>query len=120
LIGWVDDSLRALMEVNLVGTGSEPSLVLTVWIDTAFDGFLVLPSAKIKELGLQREALAEAILADGQRVMLESYLCNVDWFGEVVVAQVIANEGKLPLLGTELLVNRKLFVDYHERIVRID
>jgi hypothetical protein len=36
-----------------------------------------------------------------------------------VAAQVIANEGKLPLLGTELLANRKLVVDYSEGSVSV-
>jgi hypothetical protein len=44
----------------------------------------------------------------------------VDWFGEVVAAQVIANEGKVPLLGTEFLANHRLVVDYVERTVTID
>ena len=30
-------------------------------------------------------------------------LCYMEWFGAVIAAQVIANDGKLPLLGTELL-----------------
>lgn len=51
---------------------------------------------------------------------LESYVCYVDWFSEVVAAQVIANEGKLPLLGTELLANRRLVVDYPNGSVSLD
>ena len=118
--GRVDDSLRALLDVNVGRTESEQTSAITVWIDTAFDGFLVFPRALIEALGLHQEALAEAILADGSHVTLESYICHVDWFGEVVAAQVIANEGKLPLLGTELLANRRLIVDYANRTLSID
>jgi predicted aspartyl protease len=74
----------------------------------------------IEELGLHQEALAEAILADGSYVTLESYICYVNWFGEVVAAQVISNEGKLPLLGTEFLANHRLIVDYIDRTLSID
>ncbi len=73
----------------------------------------------ITELGLQQEATTEAILADGNRVTLESYICYVNWFGKTVPAQVIANDGKLPLLGTELLSNHKLIIDYIEKEVSI-
>jgi len=108
------------MDVNVGPTESEQPSPITVWIDTAFDGFFVFPRAMIQELGLHQEALAEAILADGRQVTLESYVCYVDWFGEVVAAQVIANEGKVPLLGTEFLANHRLVVDYVERTVTID
>lgn len=110
--GHVDDSLRALLELRVGNTPSEQPTPVTVWIDTAFDGFVVFSKSLIESLKLDQEAAAEAILADGSRVTLESYVCYVDWFGEVVAAQVIANEGKLALLGTELLVNRRLVVDY--------
>lgn len=110
--GYVDDSRRALLELRVGNSPSEQPATITVWIDTAFDGFLVFSKSLIGELKLSQEAATEAVLADGSRVTLESYVCFVDWFDEVVAAQVIANEGKLPLLGTELLANRRLVVDY--------
>ncbi len=73
----------------------------------------------IAKLGLQQEAATEAILADGSRVMLESFACYIEWFGEVVRAQVIGNTGKLPLLGTELLAKRKLVIDYAAAVLLI-
>jgi clan AA aspartic protease len=117
--GQVDDSRRALLELHVGNTPSELSATITVWIDTAFDGFVVFSKSLIDRLKLDQEAATEAILADGSRVTLESFVCYVDWFGEVVAAQVIANEGKLPLLGTELLANRKLVVDYSEGSVSV-
>ena len=73
----------------------------------------------IDELGFEQEAATEAILADGSRVMLESFICYVEWFGDFVPAQVIGNNGKLPLLGTELLAGRKLLIDYEAGVVSI-
>ncbi|REJ71180.1 MAG: hypothetical protein DWQ34_04470 [Planctomycetota bacterium] len=101
-----------MLEFRVGSTPSEQSTPVTAWIDTAFDGFLVFSKSLIESLELDQEAAAEAVLADGSRVTLESHVCYVDWFGEVVAAQVIANEGKLPLLGTELLASRRLVVDY--------
>lgn len=120
MIGHVDDSLRALIDVEVRRQAGERSSVIRVWIDTAFDGFFVFPRTMIERLGLRQEAMTQAILADGRQVMLESFVCHVDWFGEIVEAQVIANDGKLPLLGTEFLANRRLVVDYFERTVSID
>lgn len=113
--GRVDDALRALLDVSVRRTPSEPPSPLTVWVDTACNGHFVLSQDKIDELGLQQHAATDAILADGSRVTLESYVCFVEWFGQWVPAQVIANDGRFPLLGTELLAERVLTVDYAER-----
>ncbi len=118
--GLVDGALRALVDIQIGNTYAKQEHSVTAWIDTAFDGFFVFPKKMIDDLDLQQEALTDAILADGSRVRLESYVCYVDWFGKIVPAQVIANEGKLPLLGTEFLSNRKLVVDYVNKTVSIN
>lgn len=117
--GRVDESWRALVDLAIRRTEADAPMVLTAWIDTAFNGFLVFPQELIDKLGLQQEAATEAILADGSRVTLESFACWVEWFGDRLRAQVIGNNGKLPLLGTELLAKRKLFIDYPAGIVSI-
>ena len=117
--GQVDDSLRALLEVRIRKSRVDEPVAMTVWIDTAFDGFFVFPRTAIKELELQQESTTDAILADGTCVTLESYTCFVEWFGKIVAAQVVANEGRLPLLGTELMANHRLVIDYADRLVSI-
>ena len=111
--------MRAPLDIAIRRTETEAATVVTVWIDTAFNGFLVFSDELIKKLGLQQEAATEAILADGSRVTLESFACYVEWFGELARAQVIGNNGKLPLLGTELLAKRKLLIDYTTGVVSI-
>ena len=118
--GLVDDALRALLEVNTRSQLSGPTKSVTVWIDTAFNGYLVFPRRLIEELGLEQEAATDADLADGSRVTLESYVCYVEWFGSLILAQVIANEGGLPLLGTEMLAGRVLLVDYSPKRVSLE
>ena len=58
------------MDVAVRRKESEAPRILTVWIDTAFNGFLVFPQEMIEQLGLQQEAATDAILADGSRVTL--------------------------------------------------
>lgn len=111
---------RAILEVRISKSQDDVPQLLAVWVDTAFDGFLVFPHETIAKLKLQQEAATEAILADGSCVTLESYICYVDWFGSKVAAQVIANQGQLPLLGTELLAGRKLLIDYVGNTVSIE
>jgi hypothetical protein len=49
-----------------------------VWVDTAFNGGLVLPRQQIEQLGLREYSSTPAILANGQRVELPTYTCYLD------------------------------------------
>jgi clan AA aspartic protease len=120
LIGHVDEALRALLDVSIRQSSFSQPVTVTTWIDTAFNGYLVFPLELIEKLGLQKEAETDAILADGTLVTLASYACFVEWFGKLVKAQVIANDGKLPLLGTELMRQTVLVVDYKALTVSLD
>ena len=88
-----------------------------MWIDTAFNGGLVLPRKQIADLGLVQESSAEAILADGRPVELETFACVVDWFGKSYETQIVANEGEYPLLGTILLDGHRLEIDHGAKTV---
>lgn len=120
MIGRVDQSGKALVQVDIASRLNGPRTSLSVWIDTAFDGHLVMSTELIKDLELDSLIETEAILADGSRVKLESYLCYILWFGEKLPVQVIANEGRLPLLGTALLENRVLHIDYRLKTVVLE
>lgn len=118
--GRVDESNRALLEISVCAqVNGNYSPVLT-WIDTAFDGHLVFSGKLIEELHLEVLAKTEAVLADGSKVVLDTYLCYVDWFGDRKALQVIANEGRFPLVGTGLLDGRVLHVDYVAREVTLE
>ena len=120
MIGVVDEHARALLDVGIRSTRESQSVRVTTWIDTAFDGHLVFPIRLIRELNLEPLVETEAILADGTRVTLETFLCYVDWFGKLIPLQAIANEGKAPLLGTALLEKRVLRIDYLNRELTLD
>ncbi|MEM7315270.1 MAG: hypothetical protein AAF497_19190 [Planctomycetota bacterium] len=85
--GFVDDNLRALVQIRVFGPNATEATELLAWIDTAFNGSLVLPKQKVKELG-EMESTAEAILADGNKVELETFGCSIEWFGKRYETQV--------------------------------
>ncbi len=118
--GMVDDKLRALLEVQVGSTPNAPKSIVRVWIDTAFNGGLVLPRHEIQRLGLKEYSSTPALLADGQQVELPTYTCHLDWFGREYRTQVVANEGAHPLLGTMLLDGHDLHVSYKHRTVTLD
>jgi clan AA aspartic protease len=118
--GIVDESMRALLDVCVAASKDSPMQVLTAWIDTAFNGGLVIPRKDVERLGLRQASTTQAILADGHPVELETFTCHLDWFGNTYRTQVVSNEGPLPLLGTLLLAGRKLTIDYKNRKVVLE
>ena len=62
--GRVDEHGRALIEIEVSQTQDADRVPITAWIDTAFDGHLVLSSELIADLGLEPLVETEAILAD--------------------------------------------------------
>jgi len=118
--GKVDDDLRALLEVQIGSTPGGPKSTVLVWVDTAFNGGLVLPYQEIRRVGLKECSSTSAILADGQQVVLPTYTCYLDWFGREYRTQIVANIGAHPLLGTMLLDGHDLRVSYKRRTVALD
>ncbi|MGA2620653.1 MAG: clan AA aspartic protease [Thermoguttaceae bacterium] len=118
--GIVDESMRALVDVSVAAAKDAQKQVLTAWIDTAFNGGLVIPRQHVERLGLKQASTTRAILADGRSVELETFTCHLEWFGEVYRTQAVSNDGEFPLLGTLLLADRKLTIDYRTKTVTLD
>jgi clan AA aspartic protease len=118
--GYVDDQLRALLRLPVSASLEGKRMDILVWIDTAFNGGLVIPQKQIVELGLVPRSTAEAILADGHFVEMDTFACFLEWFGHSYETQIIASNGKLPLLGTILLEGRHLDIDYNAKTVILE
>ena len=73
--GHVDEAGRALLPLNLRATLADASQELLVWVDTAFDGELVISGEAVKALALSQSAAVQATLADGSHVLLETFAC---------------------------------------------
>jgi clan AA aspartic protease len=118
--GHVDEKKRALIGVRLAAPAGESFVQCWAWIDTAFNGSLVLPKSIVDQLQLPIESSAEAVLADGSKVAMETYGCKVEWFGRSYDTQVVTNDGEYALLGTILLTGRRLEIDYGSGTVTIE
>jgi predicted aspartyl protease len=117
--GYVDDQLRALIRVPVSASRDEQRTDLVAWIDTAFNGGLAIPRQQVADLGLVKQSSAEAILADGRAVELETFACFLDWFGNTYETQIAAGDGAYPLLGTMLLAGRRLDINYAAKTVEL-
>jgi clan AA aspartic protease len=120
MTGRVDLAGRALLPVTLRHPTGSPDLTFDTWIDTGFNGDLVLPGDLITRLGLPIGVSNRAVLADGSEIAIDAYLGQMDWFGTRRSVEVIANDGRFPLLGVGLLVGRVLRIDYAALTLSLD
>lgn len=118
--GTVDELGRALVTLTVRAKQDAEPIDILAWIDTAFNGELVLPRRMIEAAQLEQTAGIDARLADGNSVTLEAFTCILNWFSEDVAVEVIANDGEYPLLGIGLLAGHRLVVDYAQLIVTIE
>lgn len=110
--GIVDSSGRALLLLNVRLVQRVERYALTAWIDTGFTGDLVISRKMIEQLGFTQSSAVMAELADGTQVLLDTYSCMIEWFGEDRVVEVIESDRDFPLLGVGLLSGHKLTIDY--------
>jgi clan AA aspartic protease len=109
---WIDYEYRAMVEIHVANHPRSKRQSIQAWIDTAFDGHLVMPRSEIERLGLGVLADTDAVLADGSTVRLRCYYCVVDWMDQSIPVQVVENNGNMPLIGIALLSTVDLQINY--------
>jgi clan AA aspartic protease len=118
--GSIDAYGRALLMVDVRPTETRESTAIEAWVDTGFNGDLVLPLSQIDDLDFPRSGSVDAVLADGSPIELNTYTCFVDWFGSNRRLEVVANEGEYPLLGVGLLLGLELRVNYRALLLTLN
>jgi clan AA aspartic protease len=94
-------------------------VTLEAWIDTGFTGSLSLTPGYIAAFGLSRSSTVPGALADGSRVLFETFSCQVQWFGVEKTIEAIGSSGQFALIGVGLLEDSTLIVDYPARSVTL-
>ena len=82
-------------------------------VDTGFEGFLTLPPDRVVEFGLPYIAKIQANLADNSRIATNAYAMKIVW-GGVERDVVVLAMGRRPLIGTALLEDLHLSIDFFE------
>ena len=109
ITGSVSQDLEALIAVN-VEDGNGASHSLEVVVDTGFTGYLVLPQAVIRRLGLRFSGRRSVILASGEQSTVDAYAGIVSWHGRRrnVIALESSSES---LIGMSLLSGSRVTLD---------
>jgi clan AA aspartic protease len=120
MTGSVDESGRALLPIRLRNPTTGTISDIDAWIDTGFTGDLTMPSATVRIVDFPRGPKVRGVLADGTVVVLETHLCELEWFGEWRSIEMIGSDGDHPLLGVGLLRGHELTIDYRAMTLRVD
>jgi clan AA aspartic protease len=120
MTGRVNGDGHALLPVILRHPTNGQELSIDAWVDTAFTGDLVLDHAQIASLNLPVDSSGYAVLADGSPLAIKKYSGQIEWFGEPLLVEVIANDCYYPLLGVGLLRGRILHIDYAAGTLTLD
>ena len=119
MIGHVDENGRALVEIPIAATADAKLQPSSVWIDTGCTADLVLPRSLIESLKLPSHGAVQVVLADGTKHLYETFVCDLEWFGERRTVEVVANNS-FPLLGVGLLLGHTLTIDYSSLKLSVD
>ena len=111
--GRVTERLEALAPLRLVA-GRE----IECLVDTGASCALVLPPALVDELGLPIIGFEDDLgMVGGERTSAFLALAQIEWLGEVRFVEVIVRDDFI--IGTELLEDTRLVVDYRSRTLTI-
>ena len=110
------------MILGVVSLQGLPTIILPIagkdWhatIDTGFNGDLELPDVLREALNSQFVGRAKAALAGGQTVEEDLYLVDFPFDGRIVQAEATFVSGDSILIGTHLLREYSLHVDFVSR-----
>ena len=104
--------LEAWVVVSVMGADGEPHQCEVI-VDTGFTGWLVLPEAEIRRLGLVRAGSQYSVIASGNEAEFDYYETQVSWHGQLRSIEVFQSIDQ-PLLGMELLEGSRVAVDAWE------
>lgn len=113
---YFDQASRPIVEIAV--SGSEKTATLPALIDTGFDGYLSLPLTAALPLGLKLILRSTVTLADGSTKDELLFEAKVKLGRKWQEAEVLINQGSLALLGTKLLEDSKLLLDFPNKRIR--
>ena len=88
-------------------------------IDTGFNGSLCVPRSLMNDLGLIKVSEDEVSGVGSHTEVLDISEAEIYWFDEQIGVDVLINEGSDRLLGSELLHNKTLTINYKDKTVTI-
>ncbi len=118
MIGYLDEAKRPRIRVNV--DGRRTSLSVEALLDTEFNGDLCLPVEVAVQLGLEPIQVVEVEKADESLESMLVFAGSIEWFGNPREVDILLTDTSEALIGTRLLENTRVTLDFPESLVMIE
>jgi clan AA aspartic protease len=106
-------------KVKIAVGGSRMQVEVAALIDTGFNGYITLPSTIATQLGLELTSVTWVELADGSVIRNSVFSGHTTFGGQSQEVEIMMTDSDEALIGTALLSNYKLTIDFVNRTVEI-
>ena len=105
--------------IDLLVFGSREQISISAIVDTGFDGYLCLPTSVAVRLGLELVSEGLIELADGRTQKQLVFLGTVEFMEEVQPVMIYLTDSEDALIGTRLLDDCVLTIDFPRRSIEL-
>ena len=112
--GFVNQNLEAILTVEL-SNGAPIDCVL----DTGFYGNLLLPREFIEENSMRITGTENIVMIEDNAIEINTAKADVKWLGDNFSINILVSETGDALIGTEMLIDTFLEIDYINLTVKI-
>ena len=112
--GFVNQNLEAVLTVEL-SNGAQIDCVL----DTGFYGNLLLPREFVRENSMRITGTENVVMIEDNSIEISTAKADVRWLGDNFSINILVSEAGECLIGTEMLIDTILEIDYINSTVKI-
>jgi len=115
--GYVNEYGQTIIKIKVKGTKAE--VEVEAQVDTGFDGEICLPIPIAIQLGLELSGDLWIELADGTRRKELIFIGSIIWEGKEKEVEIILTNFPQTLIGSNLLQDKILEIDFGKKLVEI-
>lgn len=112
--GLINQNLEAVLRIQL-----SDGLSVDCILDTGFNGNLILPKNFVEKYTDAVPLRVEIELAEGKTAEVGMTTIDVKWLGDEFSINILVSDSDESLIGTEMLIDSVLEIDYKNMIVKI-
>lgn len=112
--GLVNENLETVLPIRL----SNGAIIECV-LDTGFNGSLLLPREFVETNFMLFAGREEVLLVEDFSAEIDTAIAETIWLGEKFSVRILVSETNEALIGTQMLVDSLLEVDYKNLTVKI-
>src|SRR6266536_2252536 len=107
-------------KIELTVIGLDDKIKIPALVDTGFDGALMLSLPTALQIGLRLSNMVQVELADGSIKKEFVFEAKAVLDGETIPVDVLLTSSDENLVGTSLLQNQSLMIDFKRQIITLN